>query len=115
MIGDKITDLSQLRNDMCYTILPQDNSRGTWVFNPDDPVRLYSTEKMGIEVNQSDPAQWFAFLKSKSGKYYVYNVQSDKFLCYGDGEVSLKADYWIPLALRLLFLQQVPTGKIILG
>lgn len=91
MIGDKITDLSQLRNDMCYTILPQDNSRGTWVFNPDDPVRLYSTEKMGIEVNQSDPAQWFAFLKSKSGKYYVYNVQSDKFLCYGDGEVSLKS------------------------
>ncbi len=63
MIGDKITDLSQLRNDMCYTILPQDNSRGTWVFNPDDPVRLYSTEKMGIEVNQSDPASVVCFLE----------------------------------------------------
>lgn len=86
-VGDVITNLDQLSNDKCYTILPQDNSRGTWVYNTADPAHLYSTLKMGIEVDNSSAAQHFAFLKSTSGKYYVYSIEGKKFLSYGGGSV----------------------------
>ena len=91
-VGDVITNLDQLSNDKCYTILPQDNSRGTWVYNTDDPAHLYSTPKMGIEVDKSSAAQHFAFLKSTSGKYYVYSIEGKKFLSYGGGSVVSLSD-----------------------
>ncbi len=86
-VGDPVTDLSQLSNTMCYTILPQDNSRGTWVYNSEDPLHLYSTPKLNIAVDKNSAAQHFAFLKSASGKYYVYSVEGQKFLSYGGGSV----------------------------
>lgn len=86
-VGGPVTDLSQLSNTMCYTILPQDNSRGTWVYNSEDPLHLYSTPKLNIAVDKNSAAQHFAFLKSASGKYYVYSVEGQKFLSYGGGSV----------------------------
>lgn len=84
--GDKITSLEQLSNSKCYTIAPQQTERGTWVYNSSNPNFLYSTVKMGIAVDQNSKAQQFAFLKSKSGKYYVYNIEGQKFLSYTSAE-----------------------------
>lgn len=81
-VGDPVTDLNKLSNNTYYTITPQDNARGTWYYNASDPTHLYSTGKLEVEVNTADPAQQFAFLKSASGRYYVYSVGAQKFLQY---------------------------------
>lgn len=81
-VGDKITKLEQLSNNKCYTIQPQDNGRGTWTTNDADPGYLYSTVKTGESVNDTESSQQFAFIKSASGKYYAYNIGSQKFLSY---------------------------------
>lgn len=84
--GDKITNLEQLSNSKCYTITPQEAKRGTWVYNSNNPLFLHSTVKMSIDVDPNSKAQQFAFLKSKSGKYYVYNIEGQKFLSYTSAE-----------------------------
>lgn len=81
-VGDKITNLNQLSNNKYYTIQPQDNGRGTWTTNDADPGFLYSTGKIGLAVDGTKPSQQFAFIKSASGKYYAYNIGSQKFLSY---------------------------------
>lgn len=81
-VGDKITKLEQLSNNKCYTILPQDNGRGTWTTNDADPGFLYSTGKIGLAVDGTKPSQQFAFIQSASGKYYVYSIGANKFLAY---------------------------------
>lgn len=81
-VGDKITSLDQLSNNKCYTILPQDNGRGTWTTNDADPDFLYSTGKIGLAVDGTKPSQQFAFIQSESGKYYAYSIGANKFLAY---------------------------------
>lgn len=68
-VGDKVTNLSQLSNDKCYTIAPAGTVRGTWTYSADYPDYLVSTLKTEEEVNTSNSNQQFAFLKSNSGKY----------------------------------------------
>ena len=81
-VGDKITKLEQLSNNKYYTILPQENERGTWTTNENDPTYLYSTYKTGESVDDTKPSQQFAFIQSESGKYYVYSIGANKFLAY---------------------------------
>lgn len=81
-VGDKITQLDQLNNNKCYTILPQDNGRGTWTTNAADAGFLYSTGKLGVAVDTKATSQQFAFIKSASGKYYAYSIDANKFLAY---------------------------------
>lgn len=81
-VGDKVTQLDQLNNNKCYTILPQDNGRGTWTTNAADAGFLYSTGKLGIAVDTKATSQQFAFIKSESGKYYAYSIDANKFLAY---------------------------------
>lgn len=81
-VGDKITQLDQLNNNKCYTILPQDNGRGTWTTNAADAGFLYSTGKLGVAVDTKATSQQFAFIKSESGKYYAYSIDANKFLAY---------------------------------
>lgn len=72
--GDKVTALNQLSNDKCYTIAPADGARGTWTYSVDYPDQLVSTLYTSEEVNTANSNQQFAFLKSNSGKYYIYSV-----------------------------------------
>lgn len=80
--GDKITSLDQLSNSKCYTITPMENDRGTWFFKSENPKYLYSTGKTGTAVDANSQNQQFAFLKSASGKYYIYSIGGQKFLSY---------------------------------
>ena len=73
-VGDKVTDLGQLSNNKCYTIAPAGTVRGTWTYSVDYPDQLVSTLKTSEEVNTANSNQQFAFLKSSSGKYYIYSV-----------------------------------------
>ena len=86
-VGDPVTDLSQLSNDKCYTIAPAGTERGTWTYSADYPDYLVSTLKTSEEVNTSNSNQQFAFLKSSSGKYYIYSVGGDKFLYYANNNL----------------------------
>lgn len=81
-VGTKITSLDQLSNDKCYTILPEDNGRGTWLYDANDPSHLWSTGKKQVAVDPTSANQQFAFLKSESGKMYVYSVEGKRFLAY---------------------------------
>lgn len=72
--GDPVMDLSQLSNDKCYTIAPADGARGTWTYSSAYPDQLVSTLYTSEEVSTSNSNQQFAFLKSNSGKYYIYSV-----------------------------------------
>lgn len=84
-VGEVVTDLTQLSNTKCYTITPRGNDRGTWYYNAADASHLYSTVNAGgATVDATDPAQQFAFIKSESGHYYVYNVGAKKFLQYSN-------------------------------
>ncbi len=85
--GNPVTDLSQLRNDKCYTIVPAGTERGTWTYSADYPDYLVSTLKTSEEVNTSNSNQQFAFLKSSSGKYYIYSVGGGKFLYYANNNL----------------------------
>ena len=90
--GNPVTDLSQLRNDKCYTIVPAGTERGTWTYSVDYPDQLVSTLYTSEEVNTSNSNQQFAFLKSSSGKYYIYSVGGGKFLYYANNNrVGLSA------------------------
>ena len=90
--GNPVTDLSQLRNDKCYTIVPAGTERGTWTYSVDCPDQLVSTLYTSEEVNTSNSNQQFAFLKSSSGKYYIYSVGGGKFLYYANNNrVGLSA------------------------
>lgn len=91
-VGDVVTDLTQLSNTKCYTITPRDNARGTWCYNANDASHLYSTDKVNATVNATDPAQQFAFIKSESGRYYVYSVGGNKFLQYSSDGTCLLVD-----------------------
>lgn len=85
--GDKVMALSQLSNNKCYTIAPAGTVRGTWTYSTDYPDYLVSTLKTEEEVNTSNSNQQFAFLKSSSGKYYIYSVGGDKFLYYANNNL----------------------------
>ena len=91
-VGDVITNLDQLSNDKCYTILPLENVRGTWVYNPEDPTHLYSTGKLSQAVDTKNANQQFVFVKSSSGQLYVYSVGAKKFLQYSDDGTCLLVD-----------------------
>ena len=78
-VGEPVTDLSQLSNNMCYTIAPAGTARGTWTYSDDYPDQLVSTLKTSEEVNTANSYQHFAFLKSSSGKYYIYSVGGVNF------------------------------------
>lgn len=73
-VGDPVKDLSQLSNDKCYTIAPAGAVRGTWTYSTKYPDYLVSTLKTSEEVSTANSNQQFAFLKSSSGKYYIYSV-----------------------------------------
>ena len=85
--GDPVMDLSQLSNNKCYTIVPAGTERGTWTYSADYPDYLVSTLKTEEEVNTSNSNQQFAFLKSSSGKYYIYSVGGGKFLYYANNNL----------------------------
>ena len=85
--GNPVTDLSQLSNNKCYTIVPAGTERGTWTYSADYPDYLVSTLKTSEEVNTSNSNQQFAFLKSSSGKYYIYSVGGGKFLYYANNNL----------------------------
>ncbi len=85
--GGPVTDLSQLSNNKCYTIAPAGTVRGTWTYSADYPDYLVSTLKTEEEVNTSNSNQQFAFLKSSSGKYYIYSVGGGKFLYYANNNL----------------------------
>ena len=85
--GEPVTDLSQLSNDKCYTIAPADGARGTWTYSAEYPDYLVSTLKTSEEVNTANSNQRFAFLKSNSGKYYIYSVGGGKFLYYANKDL----------------------------
>ena len=85
--GDPVMDLSQLSNNKCYTIVPAGTERGTWTYSADYPDFLVSTLKTEEEVNTSNSNQQFAFLKSSSGKYYIYSVGGGKFLYYANNNL----------------------------
>lgn len=91
-VGEVVTDLTQLSNTKCYTITPRGNDRGTWCYNANDASHLYSTDKVNATVNATDPAQQFAFIKSESGRYYVYSVGGNKFLQYSSDGTCLLVD-----------------------
>lgn len=88
-VGDKVTDLSQLSNDKCYTIAPAGTVRGTWTYSDDYPDYLVSTIKTSESVDATNTNQQFAFLKSSSGKYYIYSIGGGKFLYYASDRVGL--------------------------
>lgn len=90
-VGDKVTDLSQLSNDKCYTIAPAGTVRGTWTYSDDYPDYLVSTIKTSESVDATNTNQQFAFLKSSSGKYYIYSIGGGKFLYYASDRVGLGA------------------------
>lgn len=90
-VGDKVTDLSELSNDKCYTIAPAGTVRGTWTYSAEYPDYLVSTLKTSEEVNTANSNQQFAFLKSNSGKYYIYSIGGGKFLYYANDRVGLGA------------------------
>lgn len=73
-VGDKVKDLSELSNDKCYTIAPAGTTRGTWTYSAEFPDYLVSTLKTSESVDATNTNQQFAFLKSSSGKYYIYSV-----------------------------------------
>ena len=85
--SDPVMDLSQLSNNKCYTIVPAGTERGTWTYSADYPDYLVSTLKTEEEVNTSNSNQQFAFLKSSSGKYYIYSVGGGKFLYYANNNL----------------------------
>ena len=92
-VGDPVTDLSQLSNDKCYTIAPAGTVRGTWTYSTEYPDYLVSTLKTSEVVNTANSNQHFAFLKSSSGKYYIYSVGGGKFLYYANNNlVGLSAN-----------------------
>lgn len=91
-VGEVVTDLTQLSNTKCYTITPRGNDRGTWYYNAADASHLYSTYKVKATVSTTDPAQQFAFIKSESGRYYVYSVGGNKFLQYSSDGTCLLVD-----------------------
>ena len=86
-VGDPVKDLSLLSNDKCYTIAPAGTVRGTWTYSADYPDYLVSTLKTEEEVNTSNSNQQFAFLKSNSGKYYIYSVGGRRFLYYANNNL----------------------------
>lgn len=91
--GDKVTELSQLSNDKCYTIAPAGTVRGTWTYSAEFPDYLVSTLKTSESVDATNTNQRFAFLKSNSGKYYIYSVGGGKFLYYANNNlVGLSAN-----------------------
>lgn len=73
-VGDKVTDLSQLSNDKCYIIQAAQSSRGAWQYSETSPNVLQSTKKNGATVNEADPTQQFAFIRSDNGNYYIYSI-----------------------------------------
>ena len=85
--GDPVMDLSQLSNNKCYTIVPAGTERGTWTYSADYPDYLVSTLKTEEGGNTSNSNQQFAFLKSSSGKYYIYSVGGGKFLYYANNNL----------------------------
>lgn len=85
--GEPVTDLSLLSNNKCYTIAPAGTERGTWTYSAEYPDYLVSTLKTSEEVNTSNSNQQFAFLKSSSGKYYIYSVGGGKFLYYANNNL----------------------------
>lgn len=91
-VGDPVTDLSQLSNDKCYTIAPAGTTRGTWTYSAEFPDYLVSTLKTSESVDATNTNQQFAFLKSSSGKYYIYSVGGGKFLYYTSDRVGLSTN-----------------------
>lgn len=91
-VGDKITSLDQLSNDKVYTVTPQDGKRGTWCYDENNPDVLTSTTRTGDEINMNDVNQQFAFLKSESGRLFVYSIGAQKFFSKGSGVVSLVSE-----------------------
>ena len=81
-VGDPVTDLSQLSNDKCYIIQAAQTSRGAWQYSETSPNVLQSTKKNGATVNEADPTQQFAFIRSDNGNYYIYSIGGGKFLYY---------------------------------
>ena len=61
-VGDKVTDLSELSNDKCYTIAPAGTTRGTWTYSAEFPDYLVSTLKTSESVDATNTNQQFAFL-----------------------------------------------------
>ena len=84
----QITSVTEFSNDKCYTITVGDNGRGTWYYNSEDPAALYSTGKLGISVDTTDPNQQFAFVEYE-GSYYLYSVGAQKFVNKNGNYTSL--------------------------
>ena len=89
--GDVVTSTELLSPDKVYIVNPAtDQKRGTWRVNPNNLNTLSSTVLTGATMlDYADPYQQFAFLKSSTGHYYIYNTATDRFFAAGNNSVSL--------------------------
>lgn len=89
--GDVVTSTELLSPDKVYIVNPAtDQKRGTWRVNPNNSNTLSSTVLTGATMlDYADPYQQFAFLKSSTGHYYIYNTATDRFFAAGNNSVSL--------------------------
>lgn len=89
--GDVVTSIELLSPDKVYIVNPAtDQKRGTWRVNPNNLNTLSSTVLTGATMlDYADPYQQFAFLKSSTGHYYIYNTATDRFFAAGNNSVSL--------------------------
>lgn len=97
-----ITDLSQLDLSKVYTIKPQEYASRGVLYAPAGAEKLTAcggskdnAANKGIAINETSPAQQFAFVKAKE-KYYVYSVSEKKFMTNANSKAKinyLPADY----------------------
>lgn len=110
-VGDKVTDLSQLSNDKCYIIQAAQSSRGAWQYSETSPDVLQSTKKNGATVNEADPTQQFAFIRSDKGNYYIYSIGGGKFLYYQASDAVGLSENVVSEAYLAGFISSTHTDK----
>ena len=97
-----ITDLSQLDLSKVYTIKPQEYASRGVLYAPAGAEQLPAcggsagnAANTGVAIDETSPAQQFAFVKAKE-KYYVYSVSEKKFMTNASSKAKINyrpADY----------------------
>lgn len=86
--------VAQISNDKVYTILPYDNSRGTWYYKSDAATDgsgntyMYSTGKAEISIDPTDTNQQYAIF-TKGSNSYIFSIGAQKFLTLSSPYVAL--------------------------
>lgn len=82
-ITNSITSLDELSANKAYYI---STSRGAWTYSPTDNTEFLTSIRNTAERYPDLSLMQFAILKSSLGNYYIYNVNSQKFVgINGDG------------------------------